>query len=48
MKEEKLYKHFPECFFIFKDTILNMPGTKLIINGYIKDIIKLIIESLIR
>ena len=47
-KEENLNKHFPEGFFIFKAGILNKPGTKFIPNEYINEIIKLIIESLIR
>ena len=47
-KEENRYKNFPEGFFIFNDSILNIPGIKHKNNGYINDANKLIIESLIR
>ena len=40
----KLYKHFR--FFLIKEGILNIPGTKKYPNGYNKEKLKLIIESL--
>ena len=45
---ENLYKHLLEGFFTFMAVILNIPIIKFIPKGINKDVIKLIIESLIR
>ena len=45
---ENLYKHLREGFFTFMAVILKIPSIKFIQKGMNKDVIKLIIESLIR
>ena len=48
MNSENLYKYFLFGFSTLKEEIRNIPGIRNIAIGNNKDIIKLIIESLIR